>query len=227
MFQLHISPSSLNLSSKEDRVIIADSFVQAAMEQVKRLRYLVSRGELSSDTYSFNKDLQSGLTNMAGLYIILNTKTKKIYLGSTSNLAQRKGEHNQSMNNPARRDKLPKGIQQDLVQESIQDFCFIPILAISQKKFSSLTKSPALTKQIAAFLDLEVEARLLGSYLNEVSQDSITFYNEKTAGTFERGNTSGGSPQSGSPDKALKFENYAWESVSAAANSLGKDRKTI
>lgn len=227
MFQLYVSNTSLNLSSKEERVLIADSLVDNAMQQIKQVRALVSLGQISSETYSFKKDLQSGLTNMAGLYIILNTKTKKLYLGGTSNLAQRKGEYNQSLKNVQRREKLSKGIQDDLVKGNIKDFCFIPIVAISQRNFSGFKTKSTSTAQIAAFLDSEVEQKLLKYYLNETSQDSITFYNQKELGTFIPGNTSGGSTNSGSIDKPLMFQNYAWESLNAAANSLGKDRKTL
>lgn len=77
------------------------------------------------------------------------------------------------------------------------------------------------------FLDIQVERPLLEEYLSSTSQHVSLFYNEKTIGTFTQGNVYGGSPNSGASNKPLMFQNYAWESVSAAANSLLKERKSI
>ncbi len=77
--------------------------------------------------------------------------------------------------------------------------------------------------KIATFIDEKVEGSLLGEYLN--SSEKGRFYNQKTIGRFQP--AYGGTPQSGSPSRPVQFENYAWESVSAAANSLGCDRKLI
>jgi hypothetical protein len=100
-------------------------------------------------------------------------------------------------------------------------------VAIPQEKLSGFQKNSSRKSQISTFIDLEVEQRLLDFYLKPENEDSICFYNEKTIGKFVKGNSFGGSPQSGIPDRPLKYENYAWESLSAAANSLGKDRKSI
>nr|ALO63173.1 putative GIY YIG homing endonuclease [Chloromonas perforata] len=89
--------------------------------------------------------------------------------------------------------------------------------------------SSSIKKQIAEYLDLKVEKPLLEEFLSPNSGYQVPpfFYNLTTIGPFQKGNTFGGSPQSGAPDKAISFKNYAWESVSAASKSLEVDRRAI
>ena len=225
---MHIITTSFKLSSQEEKNVLAHSLIANAKSQIENVIQLLSSGGISSQTYGFGKQLARGLTNLVGLYLIVNTRTNKLYVGGTSDLAQRKGEYNQSFTNPTRTNKLSKGLQHDLKQGNITDFCFIPIVGIPQDKLSGFQNDSSKRKQISSFIDLEVEQTLLNFYLDPVNQRSVSFYNEKTIGSFGKGNTYGGSPESGTKDRPLKYKDlYAWESVSAAANSLGKDRKTI
>lgn len=80
---------------------------------------------------------------------------------------------------------------------------------------------------LRAFLDFKVETPILCEFLDPEGHYFSFFYNGKVTGTFLLGNTFGGTPQSGQASHAICFENYAWESISAAAKSLKKDRKSI
>lgn len=233
MIKLNIFTQSFNIYSAEERKVLANSFIRAAETQVQITISLLNRGLISVETYSFEKTQSSGLTNLVGLYLIVNTRTKKIYLGGTNNLAQRKGEYNQSFTNSTRQKKLSKSMQKDLAEGGFKDFCFIPIVGILQKNltpnvsFNQSTALKELKREISNFIDFEVEQPLLDKFLNPNTETFQMFYNEKTIGSFTKGNSFGGSLKSGSPNQPLMYENYAWESVSAAAKSLGKDRKTI
>jgi len=168
------------------------------------------------DDYGFGKNTINSLflTEKAGFYLIINSKTKKNYLGSTSDLAQRKGEHRQNLI------KKKRG--------KIKDFHFVPLLYF--KLFLNETlKDPSvsLKKQIANLLDFEVEQPVLEYFLNPSNPFHYFFYNEKTIGQFQLGNTYGGSFKSGKKKQPVRFGNYAWESLSIVAQCFNKDRKTI
>ena len=127
---------------------------------------------------------------------------------------------------------MSKTMLADLLEGSASEFYFVPIVVFKQKLVLGLTvtKSSTVKEQIVSFLNESVETPLLEEFLSHPNFCNI-FYNVKTVGPFEKGNKEGGSPKSGAPDKPLLFEEgedkYAWESVSAAAKCLGKDRKSI
>jgi hypothetical protein len=58
-------------------------------------------------------------------------------------------------------------------------------------------------------------------------ENKISLYNKKTSSKFLPGNKFGGAKGSGQPSKPLKIGEFAFESISCAANALGKDRKLI
>jgi hypothetical protein len=87
----------------------------------------------------------------------------------------------------------------------------------------SINKS--LNQQVSKFLEDYVESILLIHYLS--SNLKGVFYNQKVVGAFEKGNLYGGSPKSGKPSQAVCFQNYAWESESAAASSFDVDKKLL
>lgn len=99
------------------------------------------------------------------------------------------------------------------------DFYFVPLVIVDPKNKNELD-----TFQQIALLDT-VEEKVLENFL--FSSNTLCFYNVKTTNKFQKNNTYGGSPQSGRPNKPIRFRNYAWESVSAAAKHLQWDRKTI
>lgn len=190
----------------------------------------VRNNNFNYSKYSFERNPGSGLTNKSGLYLIINKHTKRLYLGGTTNLAQRKGEHKQNLSNPNRiNTKLKnKKMFKDLKVGKFDDFCFVPILVFTYSALHNkgeYLKAEKTNEQLSKFLDTYVEKLLLDHYLNSVLKDF--FYNEKAVGAFQIGNTFGGSANSGTPSNAVYYKNFAWESISAAANSFGVDRKSI
>jgi hypothetical protein len=164
------------------------------------------------------------------LYLIVNKPNKKIYLGGCADLAQRKGEHSLSLRNPERAStKLATAMRGDLNKGSNKDFYFVPLIIISRADIKGLvlddTNTDTVNQQVSKFLDTFVEKALLEFFLE--SPLSSAFYNVKMVGIFEKGNTFGGSPQSGEPPSPIAFNNFAWESVSAVANTFAVDRKLI
>ena len=178
-----------------------------------------------SSKFTFKRQSSSNLTHKAGLYLIVNNKTNKIYLGSSSNLAQRKGEHNNYLSNPQKAHKLSPLIQKDLETGNKDDFFFVPLTGVDS---SNLTNS---SLDLKLFFDLEIESRILEDFLNPNSilgkSNHTSFYNQKTIGVFQKDNPYGGHPKSGLPKKPICFENYAWESISGSARCLGVTPKTI
>nr|ALO21639.1 putative GIY YIG homing endonuclease [Stephanosphaera pluvialis] len=79
--------------------------------------------------YGFGRTPNSGLTKQAGLYIIINKEAKKIYLGGSTNLAQRKGEYKLSFTNPNRLHKVSPNMREDLALHGPGSF-FLFLLSI-------------------------------------------------------------------------------------------------
>lgn len=203
---------------------ISKPIINNIIEQIKKNTF-------NFDDYSFEKNNSSGLTGKCGIYLIINKPKQKIYLGSSHNLAQRKGDHKRNFTNPKRIDKVYKSMVNDLLFGSPSDFYFIPILTFAKSNIIGLQGTAVdHSQQIKRFLDSFVEKLLLEFYL--VSEHASAhykeiFYNEKTTGEFQQGNKYGGAPGSGLPSASICFENYAWESVSAAAKTFNYTNKTI
>lgn len=202
-----------------------------AMPLIQNLLQELKNGTLNLSQYPFTKVQSSGLTSQSGLYIIANSKTKKIYLGGASDLAQRKGDHKRTFTDPAKKVKLQTGLRHDLDNGNFTDFHFIPVLIFNQSQVVGLTTTKTINQQIGAFLDTYVEGPLLNQLFTTNPSD---LYNTKQVGPFQKGNTFGGSPNSGASSEAVAYETkqnpprlYAWESVSALANCFGVDRKLV
>lgn len=182
------------------------------------------------ENFTFQRNTQSGLTNRCGLYLIVNKNNKKIYLGSSQNLALRKADYNRNFNNPDRLPKVLGSMREDLQNDGPESFFFIPLLVFERSKvlYNNTTTAETEDKQFKNFLDLHLENALLTHYLSPTSEYKNLFYNVKTIGVFQPRNTYGGSPTSGKASKCLRFKDeYAWESISGAALSLLVDRHTI
>jgi hypothetical protein len=231
----HDSPVDLNNPSTK-RLL-----KQLLIEKSKPLVFTVLQ-ELDNNNFSFSSypltaERNSGLTGLAGIYLLISKTRKKIYLGGGSNLALRKADYNRNFNNPSRSRKVYPGMRQDVLELTAADFYFVPLAVFSTANLCGFpstettetteTNPPTVNQLISSFLDREVEFPLLDYFLSPSTEKSSRFYNVKREGRFQPGNTYGGAPESGSMDQAVKFENYVWESVSAAASSLSCDRKTI
>lgn len=233
-----IFDGEIDLASTESKNKAGEQLSELIQKLIKDLFFNLEKLDLS--LFSFEKNYTSGLTGYAGLYLIINKKKKKIYLGGASDLAQRKGDHHRTLNNPAKREtKLATSIRTDLKEGlkseaflRVNDFYFIPLSLLPPSNFKNfdLTKKTQ-NEEIAAFLDNYVEKPLLELFLN--SPDYLTsplkeaFYNVKTEGKFTKGNKYGGSPNSGQASKPVCFENFAWESISAAANCFAVDEALV
>jgi len=157
------------------------------------------------DSFVFLKNNKSGLTNVSGVYLIINRQTQKVYLGSTKNLAQRKGEHRLSLFDPTKSHKLLNSLKLDLETGKPTDFYFVPLCGFP-KTFATKHFEQ---KEFQDFLDRQIEMLILTEFLNEQNPYSSFFYNVKTLGVFEIQNKYGGSFLSGLPSQAIMFENYA------------------
>lgn len=141
-------------------------------------------------------------------------------------MTARKSDYKQNLNKPDRHLKLPTAIRNDIQNGKLNDFFFIPLVTLPMSRLIVPPGQLSQGQQIATFLDSQVEQPILQRLLTQPGAGK-KFYNQKTLGKFTARNPYGGSPQSGSPSKAVMFGNYAWESKSGAANSLGKSAKTI
>lgn len=216
----------LSFSTETSVSSIASTMISIAKKEVESIILSVRNSTFNYEGFSFANESR-GLTKVAGLYMIVNKRSKKVYLGGSVNLAQRRREYKSYFNKNT--GKVYKTMRDDLLSGQASDFFFVPIVGFNRSSVTGLTNTSeqANSQQLMSFLDRQVEQPLLEEFLNSTNQYASLFYNEKTIGTFTQGNVYGGSPLSGSENKPLMFENYAWESLSAAANSLSKDKKSI
>lgn len=214
----------------------AKQLVAEATLLIAELLKDIANSTLIPAQFPFSALQNSGLSNKIGLYAIVNTKTKKMYLGGASDVSQRKGDHYRSFKNPAKtatKSRLSQPMLTDLQSGSISDFCFVPILILDQTQVINLSTGLTLNQQIMNFLDKQVEATLLtGLFISH----SAYIYNTRTIGAFVAGNKAGGSAASGAPDAAFAYvlndgqnppREYAWESVSAGAKCFGITTKAV
>jgi hypothetical protein len=220
----------IDLSSPETPKTVGTKLLNLLKPIIDGVIQQINNNTFDYLSFTFNRKLHSGLTDHCGFYLIINEKTKKVYLGSTSDLAQRKGEHNKNLKNLTS-SKLSINLRKDRDKYGPESFYFVPLLRIPFSNFEDLLMEPnsetknTQRKIIAKFLETNVETLLLEFYLNSENKDM--FYNVKVIGEFQPFNTFGGSPNSGSPSKNVSFQNYAWESISSASKSLSVDRHTI
>ena len=237
---------------------MADALISIVKPSIHVMIEKLKEGDFDFSLYSFIKRQRNALTNKAGLYLIVNKRSKKLYLGSTKNLTSRKADYKQNFKNPLRFDKVYTSMHDDLNyskskgQDWFQDFYFIPLVFWTQPKIdlSEVNQQDSLpcshppkggagvggvesaknssTKELSNnlndFLDLFVEKPLLDEFL--ISQPNF-FYNTKSTGKFQKGNTYGGAPNSGTPKKPVSCDNFIWESVTAAAVSFEVTPATI
>lgn len=210
-FNTRTFPNIINLSSEQTKKDVGEQFVSTVQPIINDIIKAVQNDNFNYESYTpiSQKDRQSGLTGNSGIYLIINRVTRRIYLGGAANLAQRKGEHNRTFKNQT----LQTAMRADLNAGSAEDFYFVPIIIFSTDDVRADPIKPIEQKvtykqQIASFLDNYVEKPLLEGYLK--SNDEQVFYNVKTVGKFEIGNTFGGSPNSGSPssDEYLAIKCY-------------------
>lgn len=191
------------------------------IKQVNKLITAIDSNCFIYDDYSLKRDSQSNLTNKKGIYALVDRNSKKIYVGGTINLAGRKANYNFDLFNQSRYHKLSPEIRKVIVDNPVRaaDFYFVPLVIVEAKNQNEL-----VTHHQIVVLD-KIEEKVLENFLSSSKKER--FYNLKTTNKFQKNNSYGGSAKSGRPNKPIRFQNYALESVSAAAKHLQWDRKTI
>lgn len=221
-FTCFYSETEIDFSTELEKQQSTKRICELLNENIHILLQHVKGGQFDSTFFSFEKKKRSGLTKCAGLYAIVNSRTQKIYVGGTTNLSQRKGEHKKGLLDGIRSTKFLKSFEIDLQIGEASDFSFVPLVVLPKSVCQYFLNG----KEFQKFIEEKLETPLLQEFLSN-PEDSVFFYNRKITGLFQRNNTFGGSPQSGIPNQAIQYEEYAWESVSAAAKSLQVDRKSI
>lgn len=229
---LHVFTASVDLSSEIVRkqtvnvmLSIAKPLILQVLDDVNDGTFFLPSGHMGSTRLH-----RSGLSNLCGLYLIINKNTKKIYLGGSKDLALRKADYTRNFGNPERLPKVYNSMREDLQNFGPESFYFVPLLVFrhSQVCFNTTTTRETEDQQLKIFLDSHLENAVLTLFIGETSTYRTRFYNVATIGAFQPGNAYGGSPGSGQPSRSLRFKDlYAWESVSAAASSLLVDRSSI
>jgi hypothetical protein len=219
---------SLDISSQSKKENAKQALLTELRAIIENIILQVKNNMFDFTPYSFERNSDSGLTDKGGFYLIINKTKKKVYLGSTGNLVQRKGEYNRDFNDITRR--YNPGIKADVKATGTNDFHFVPILSFSLTNCVLPSDLGGKSKKafISEFFDTQVESTLLQGYLADDSTLKDMFYNTAIFGRFTPGNTRGGTPQSGTRSRPVSFNGeYAWESVLAASISLGVDRATV
>lgn len=187
-----------------------------------------------STYYAFGRNPSSGLTDKLGYYLVYCLKTSQFYIGATTHVAQRKGDHhrdfklwvNQSTND--RRSRLPHGIKKCMTQHQcqIEDFVFMPLMLFTKTQIGPGALS--LTNEQVEELLTTIEKQVI-YYFKKHPMFKKRVLNVQTGSRFLPGNRYGGSPQSGIPMRpvAETTGEFAWESALLCARCFGIAPKTI
>ncbi len=224
-FKLINFNETIDLSSLEtQKKVVGNKLFNLVKSQIDMVIQAVKNNTFDFPSFTFLRDPKSGLTDYSGFYLIINKETKKVYLGCTSDLSQRKGEHNNRLKNPTK--DMSLSMREDATTHGSDSFYFVPLLSIAFSNFQGLFNSPKTQRQtIVKFLETYVETGLLEFYLNSDYKDM--FYNVKVTSEFEAGNTFARSSSGGKPSKHVCFKNYAWESINCASGCFRVDNATI
>lgn len=219
-------PTNYTLSDLQNESIVFQDLVRKTALELKTAIDLVitSGGVVSFPNYPFTRTKFTALTDKAGFYLIYCSKNKKFYLGSTTNLAQRKGEHGQALRLKV---KLVPKILIDITQQNldITDFSFVILKQLSPQLINEITQNCQKADNITFFLLMVEEMSLQDLVLDPRVPPLL--YNSKTTSGFFKGNPGGSHGKGGSPKVCVGFKGFGWSSISNAAVALGVDRKTI
>lgn len=178
----------------------------------------------------------TGNTNKLGFYMIYNKKTKKFYLGNSIEFSKRVAYYNRDFRNyfGNKKSKLYKSFIEDIEIHNCSeaDFYFVPIMSFDKTttefiNLESIVSSISNSNDPIVKLLETIEFNAIEHFLVNVGY-SEKLYNKVASSKFTIGNQLR-SPKSGSPSKPIKFKNaqFAFESVSLAAQFLNVDRHTI
>nr|YP_009184963.1 putative GIY-YIG homing endonuclease [Hafniomonas laevis]ALO63085.1 putative GIY-YIG homing endonuclease [Hafniomonas laevis] len=237
LFSIIKLPLTLLVPDLEGKLILTDSatqaqIVSAAINCIDQIIEQVRCGNFPLQSFSLLKDCSGELPAMPGIYIIIRrcspSSIPQFYIGGGSCLVQRKGEHNYAFSSftpQATHPKIASAFREDLLESGdySSTFYFIPILIFNRNILpESLTNA-----EIQVQLEKGIENALIEHYR---AQKGVQLYNTvEGSSKFQPNNTLGGSPNSGSADKAVLLlpKEHAWQTVSAAAACLGCSTKSI
>lgn len=170
--------------------------------------------------------------------MIYNKKTKRFYLGNSIEFSKRVAYYNRDFRNyfGNKKNKLYNSFIEDIRINNCSetDFYFVPIMSFDKTttEFSN-SKSFVSSISISNSNDLRIklletiEFKVIEHFLADVNY-SPRLYNKVASSKFTIDNQLR-SPKSGSPSRPIKLRNaqFAWESVSLAAQFFNVDRHTI
>lgn len=173
----------------------------------------------------------SNLTNKPGLYLLCLPNVSMFYIGSSSNLAQRKGEHHRDIKNKTCR----YGDIVILEHEDLEAIRFIPLVVFDGKQVVSNISGCNLdslffqSKKEATEFFSEVELMTIDRIIKQHPDLVSAMLNKNTQNRFIKGvtQTIRRSVFSGSTSKPVTDGEKIWPSVAEATRDLGVARKTI
>jgi len=188
------------------------------------------------DILTQKKNRSTGNTNKLGFYIIYNKKTKKFHLGSSIEFSRRISEYNRDFRNyfGKKKSKLYNSFIKDIEANNCSDtdFYFVPIMSFDKTKtdfinLENFVSSVEISNDPQIQFLETIEFYAIEHFLGNVNYNT-RLYTKVASSKFTIGNKLR-SPTSGSPSKPIKFKNaqFAWESVSLAAQFFNVDRHTI
>nr|AOH77123.1 putative GIY-YIG homing endonuclease [Dunaliella salina] len=178
----------------------------------------------------------TGNTNKLGFYMIYNKKTKKFYLGNYIEFSKRIAYYNRDFRNyfSNKKSKLYKSFIEDIQTNhcSEADFYFVPIMSFDKTttefiNLESLESSVSNSNSPIVNLLETIEFNAIEYFLVDFGY-STKLYNKVASSKFTIGNKLR-SPKSGQASQPIQLKNtqFAWESVSLAAQFINVDRHTI
>lgn len=238
-----IPHEKLVFNSEANQKSTSDCLLIASLEAFKLVYKQVLQNAEPFKAYGIQKSIfNKPIGSLAGLYLLVHTKSGQFYIGSSVNLGQRRREIRAAFQTPYIAKKRKSGNGETLIPafnkkvlefikqnpDAIKDFYFIPLIFFDKQNLSLEGKA------LSSYLDLNVESRLITHVFNTDPLNKKIF-NVKAVGAFQENNTFGGSPESGSEDCPVALQNpenpldilCAFESISAAANMLGVSPRAI
>lgn len=114
--------TALDLSSEMGLNQTVNVIISITIPLLNTVLIYLKNANIPFENFTFQRNTQSGLTNRCGLYLIVNKNNKKIYLGSSQNLALRKADYNRNFNNPDRLPKVMGSMREDLQNDGPESF---------------------------------------------------------------------------------------------------------
>jgi hypothetical protein len=92
MFKPLVFAEKINLSSDQTKKEAGSKLRNLIQPVINSIVNEVMNDTFEYDPFSFEKNKRSKLTNRNGIYLIINKAKKRVYLGSSSDLARRKSD---------------------------------------------------------------------------------------------------------------------------------------